>query len=90
MGTLVLVLAAIVVVFALYAIVAPIALNYARFTSRFRLPCPERHVDAAVEIKATSAALTSAYGGSHVHMRRCSLLLPGQGCNEECLKGFAA
>jgi hypothetical protein len=90
MGTLVLVLASILVVFALYAIVSPLALNYARFASRFRLPCPERHVDASVEVKAAGAALTSAYGGARVHMRRCSLLLPGEGCNEECLKGFAA
>jgi hypothetical protein len=90
MGTMVVVLASILLVFALYAIVAPIALNYARFASRFRLPCPERHVDAAVQLKATGAALSSAYGGSHVRMSRCSLLLPGEGCNEECLRGFVA
>jgi hypothetical protein len=90
MSTLIVVLSSVLLVFALYAIVAPLALNYARFAHRFKLPCPERHVNAAVEVKATGAALTSAYGGSRVHMRRCSLLLPGEGCNEECLKGLAA
>jgi len=90
MGTLILVLGSVLLVFALYSVLAPVALNYSRFTRPFRLPCPERHMNAAVEVKASSAALSSAYGGSRVHMRRCSLLLPGQGCDEACLKDLAA
>lgn len=89
MSTLAMVLGSVLLVFAVYAIVAPFALNYGRFTRPFRLPCPERHLNASVEVKATGAAISSAYGG-RVRLRKCSLLSPGQGCDEACLKGLTA
>lgn len=90
MLTLGVVLTAIVTVFAIYTVLAPLALNYGRFGNGFRLPCPERKVAAQVDVNAAGAAISSAYGLQRLHMRKCSLLAPGDGCNEACLKGVSA
>jgi hypothetical protein len=90
MLTLGVVLTAIVAVFAVYTVLAPLALNYGRFGNGFRLPCPERNETAKVDVNAAGAAISSAYGLQRLHMRKCSLLSPGDVCDEACLKGISA
>jgi len=84
------VLMAIVMVFAAFTLFAPLALNYGRFHTGFCLHCPERDTGAVVEVNAASAALSSAYGGRNLRLRRCNLLAPGEVCRQACLKGIAA
>lgn len=88
MFTAALVLGSILVVFASYTVLAPLVMNYGRFAGFFRLPCPERHTDARVEVNAAGAAISSAYGGRNLHVAHCSLLDRGAVCDGACLKGM--
>ena len=76
-------------VFAAYAVVAPLFLNLSRFWGPVAVKCPEQHSGAAVRLKATAAALSSAYGPPQPQVRRCTLLRPGNTCGESCLKGLS-
>jgi len=89
MVTLGIVLAAVIVVFALYTVFAPLALNYGRFGSGLHLKCPVMHDGATVRVNAVGAALFSAYGLRRLRMRKCNLLERGQVCEAACLKGVA-
>jgi hypothetical protein len=84
------VLMTVLVVFATYTVLAPLALNLGRFDCGFALHCPERQEGAVVEVRAAGAALSSAYGEPSLKLRRCSLLAPGKACRQECLKGITA
>lgn len=90
MTTLFAVLGAILLVFATYTVTAPLALNAGRFLGRFHLSCPNRGQAADVTLHATRAALSSAYGIPRLAKRRCSLLGPGETCNEACLRELTA
>jgi hypothetical protein len=90
MTTLFIVFGSIVLVFALYTLVAPLALNLSRFMGRIRLACPHRDAEANVKVGATQAALTTAYGMPRLRLRNCSLLRAGESCDEACLKGLPA
>lgn len=89
MATLGIVLAAVIVVFAVYTVFAPLALNYGRVGRCLYLTCPEKHNPAAVKVNAASAALFSAYGLRRLRMRKCSLLERGQVCDAACLKAVS-
>jgi hypothetical protein len=90
MTTLLLVSASILLVFVLYTVLAPVALNIGRFSGVLRLNCPNREESAEVRIHAGQAALSSAYGMPQFHQRGCSLLGAGENCDEACLKGLQA
>lgn len=90
MLTIVSVTAAILVVFVAYAAVAPMAMNLGRFWGKHSLTCPNRDVRAEVEVHPARAALAASYGAADLGLRRCSLLRPGDTCNEGCLRGIAA
>ena len=92
MDTLLIVSATIVLVFAAYALLAPLAMNFGRFSQPFHVPCPECTVEADVEVKATRAALGAAYGlgNKALQVRRCSLLPKGETCDGACLDRIAA
>jgi hypothetical protein len=89
MTTLLIVFASILSVFALYSVLAPLALNIGRFRGGFRLNCPNGGRSADVKLHAGRAALSTAYGDPQLRMRRCSLQRPGEWCDEACLKGVA-
>jgi len=89
MMTLAIVFTAILAVFAAYAVVAPLVLNYGRFGGGLHLTCPERNDGATVQVNAAGAALFSAYGERHLHMRSCNLLKHGEVCDEVCLKSVS-
>jgi hypothetical protein len=42
-----------------------------------------------VDVNASGAALASAYGVRRLNLRKCSLLSPGEVCDEACLKGIS-
>jgi hypothetical protein len=84
------VLAAILLVFVSYTVMAPLALNARRFVGKFHLTCPNRGEVAEVKVRAARAALSSAYGSPRIMKRRCSLLRQGETCNEACLKELTA
>jgi hypothetical protein len=90
MVSFMMVFAAILLIFATYTLLAPLALNAGRFLGRFRLTCPNRSEHAEVQVHAARAALSAAYGTPDLGLRHCSLLRPGDTCNEGCLKGLAA
>lgn len=86
MLTLSLVLGAILLVFVSYTVLAPLIANYGRFGSGFRLDCPEKNTHATVRVNAPVAAIASAYGARKLAMKSCSLLRPGDVCDEACLR----
>lgn len=90
MTTFLIVSASILLVFATYALIAPVALNYGRFGGGFEVKCPSRLQPADVRVAASRAAITSAYGSPSLRLRRCTLLRPGESCDEACLKGLSA
>ena len=90
MITLLIVFASILSVFALYSVLAPLALNVGRFRGGFQLTCPNGARPADVQVRAGRAALSTAYGDPQLRLRRCSLQRPGEWCNEACLKGLQA
>ena len=89
MLTLGVVMMVLAMVFVVYTVLAPLALNYGRFGNGFRLACPERNIHAQVDVNASGAALASAYGVRRLNLRKCSLLSPGEVCDEACLKGVS-
>jgi hypothetical protein len=74
-------------VFLIYSVLGPVALNVGRFLKRAWLYCPEHQEYARVGVHPFGAALTAAYGGPTLHVRRCSLLKGGEVCDEKCLAG---
>jgi hypothetical protein len=74
-------------VFFAYALLAPIAMNIGRFTGRNWLFCPDREEYAQVRVNPLRAALSTSYGAPDVTVRTCTLLKPGQACDEHCLDG---
>jgi hypothetical protein len=74
-------------IFALYALVAPIALNVGRYVGRNWLFCPEHQEYARVGVRPLGAALGVAYGARSLSVRRCTLLGRGQTCDAQCLSG---
>jgi hypothetical protein len=84
------VLMTVLVVFATYTVLAPLVLNFGRFDCGFALHCPDRQEGAVVEVRAAGAAISSAYGEPSLKLRHCSLLGPGEVCQQACLQGIAA
>lgn len=74
-------------VFLAYSVLAPLALNLGRFIGRSWLFCPEHQEYARVGVHPFAAAFTAGYGAPALSVRRCSLLPPGQACDEQCLNG---
>lgn len=90
MTTLLVVYGAIAAVFVGYTLFAPTLLNLPRFIGGFLLKCPLRQAYADIRVNPLGAALTSAYGDPQLHVRKCTLLQPGEKCGQECLNKFAA
>jgi hypothetical protein len=92
MTTLFIVALSIILVFAVYTMAAPLALNLSRFAFAFHVPCPECTLEADVKVGAIRAAVGTAYGEGikALRVRRCSLLPPGETCAGACLKQIAA
>ena len=85
MTTLLTVFAAVIAVFLATVLIAPTVVNLPRFLGRFRLECPHSHVFGEVKLNRFGAALTSAYGILRLRVRRCTLLAPGEKCDEGCV-----
>lgn len=79
------VIAAIVVLAALY-VLFPVALEaFRRFRGRRTLRCPETQDEALVETDGLHAALTSAVGRPHLRAKSCSLWPGRMNCGQGCL-----
>jgi hypothetical protein len=74
-------------VFVAYAIAAPFVSNIGRFLRRTWLYCPEHEEYARVGVHPMGAAVLAGYGEPPLSVRSCSLLKPGQRCDEGCLDG---
>jgi hypothetical protein len=59
---------------------------YGGFTHHVRMRCPNTGADARVDLETRSASRGGAYGARLTMVRRCSLLRPGETCNESCVK----
>jgi hypothetical protein len=77
-------------VFLLYAIAAPVVTNIGRYLGLSWLLCPEHQEYARVGVHPFSAALTAGYGAPKLSVSRCSLLKPGETCEERCLCDVAS
>ncbi len=84
--TMLLVTVAVLGVFLSYTVLAPLAMNVARFVGRNWLFCPHRHRYGRVKLNALWAALSAGYGAPLLSVRRCSLLSKGETCDQRCLE----
>ena len=88
MITISLVFGSILIVFAAYTLLAPLLTNYGQFGNGFQLTCPDRNSRAQVDVNSVTAAIAKAYGVRRVFVRKCSLLKPGDVCDEGCLRNL--
>jgi hypothetical protein len=80
------VIAAVVVAGILF-VVLPWAFHvFARYRVPRDLPCPEAGGRGLVNVDATCAALTSAFGRPRLRARGCTLWPGRDGCAERCLR----
>jgi len=85
------ILIAAVVAAGLAIVAVPVAIGKIREVRGTRsLPCPEAGSYAAVRVDARGAALGAIAGRDRLRVKSCSLWPAFQGCEERCLKGFAA
>jgi hypothetical protein len=75
----------IVVLAALYFVVPFVARTYLKYRGERVITCPETRKPAAVEVDATHAALTAAFGHPDLHLKACSRWPERQDCGQECL-----
>ena len=85
MSTIVVVSLAIIAVFFVYAVLAPVFFGLPGFIRPFALACPHRGTTGNVRVEGIRAALTNAYGKPSLRVLACSLLGPGQYCDQACL-----
>ena len=88
MTTLLTVFATVFAVFLGYVLIGPTAVNLPRFLGRFRLACPNCLSYGEVKLKPFGAALTSAYGIPRLQVRECTLLAPGEKCDDGCVANW--
>jgi hypothetical protein len=86
MSTIVLVSLAIIAVFFVYTVLAPIFFGLPGFMRPLALACPHKSVAANVRVEGTRAALTNAYGKPSLRVIACSLLAHGETCDQGCVK----
>jgi len=79
--------AAIVAVFVVYALLAPAVLGLPSFMRPLLLPCPHHVATGRIRLNGILAALTNAYGRPRFRVMRCNLLRPGETCDEGCMEG---
>ncbi len=83
--TMMLVTVAVLGVFFSYTVLAPIAMNVARFVGRTWMFCPHHHRYGRVKLNALWAALSGGYGAPLLSVRQCTLLGKGETCDQKCL-----
>lgn len=85
MGSPAIVIVAIVAVGILF-VLAPRALHiFARYRLAREVPCPETGRTAKVDIDASRAALTAAFGHPRLRVLWCTLWPGRWGCGQGCL-----
>ena len=77
---------AILAVGVLYVLLPWMAHIFARYRAPRALRCPETGTKAWVEIDASHAALSAAFGEPDLRARGCSLWADRGACAEACLK----
>jgi len=80
------VILAILAVAAVYVLIPRMAHVFGRHRAPRWLPCPETGRPAKVDIDASRAALTSAFGEPDVRAQDCTLWPERSGCAESCLR----
>lgn len=81
-----LVILAVILVGAVY-VVFPVCLRaFLQYRKGKTLNCPVKNDKATLEISASWAALTSAYGNEQLKIINCSLWPGNRNCQGECLK----
>ena len=79
------VLIAVLAVALLYVLMPLMADTYRRLRKSRALRCPETGGQVRVDIDASRAAVTSAFGRPLLRVRRCSLWPAKEQCNQGCL-----
>lgn len=76
---------AIVSLAGLYVLLPRVGHTFARYRATRALTCPETGSRARVDLDASHAAFTSAFGEPHLRARWCTLWPGRRGCREGCL-----
>lgn len=87
MSTLLGVFGAILAVFVIYTVLAPVVLNFPRFLGKKAVPCPNLHQEGAIVLKPFGAAFSAGYGTPKLEISDCSLWSKQLLCQSECLEG---
>ena len=85
MTTLLMVFAAVLVVFLGYTLVVPTFSFLPQHLRPVEVNCPYLKTSGRVRLKAMRAALASAYGLRNLHVKTCTLLGKRVRCDEACL-----
>lgn len=84
--TVLILIAAVLGVFVAYSVLAPVSMNLSRFIRHPRVLCPVHKIYGTLRLNMFGAALSAGYGQPVMHVKDCSLLHPGEKCDEACLK----
>lgn len=72
--------------FLAYAVGVPLVTQIGAYLHPVSVFCPGRETYARVGVHPLGAALSTGYGMPHLSVRSCTLLKPGEHCNERCLE----
>lgn len=86
MGTLVLIMAGLLVLGLVYVKMPVITQVYFRFRGKKRITCPETDKPAEVEVDARRAAASAAYGRPKIELTSCSEWPEHRDCDQNCAK----
>ncbi len=86
MNTPLITMAAIVALGVLFVLLPLVVHTFQRYRNRKVLRCPETQGLAEVDIDASRAAFSSAFGKAILRVKNCSLWPKRKGCGEGCLR----
>lgn len=90
MDTAIYVIAAVIVLVAVYPALWTMAEAYVQFRGRRVITCPETHQCATVEVDAGRAAISRVLGQPALRLSECSRWPERQNCGQECLAQIEA
>ena len=85
MASLLTLVALIVAVGALYVVAPVVADAYRRFRGPRTVTCPETHAATEIELDATHAAASAAFGKRDLQVTRCARWPEHEQCGQQCV-----
>jgi hypothetical protein len=86
MGNLFMTMGVVIALGVLYVLLPQVLHTFQRYRNRKALTCPEAGGPAEIDVDASRAAFSSAFGKPLLRIKNCTLWPRRKGCAEDCLK----